>query len=93
MIEVKRPPGLKLGDRAKDKISGFTGVVVAITNWLNGCQRVTIQPEELKDGRPIENCTFDAEQVEIVAHAMPAEAEPVAKGGPSIAPVRSSDPR
>ena len=87
----ERPVGLKLGDKAKDKISGFTGIVVAITEGLNGCQRITISPEELHDGKPIDNHTFDAEQVEL-EKVIPAVAhEPT--GGPSIAPVRSKDPR
>lgn len=35
---------ITLGCKAKDKITGFTGIVIAMTSWLNGCQRVTIQP-------------------------------------------------
>lgn len=89
-MEVKRPEGLKLGDKARDKISGFTGVVVAMTEWLNGCLRITIQPQELKDGKPIENHTFDAEQIEIVEPIPPIVAKP--HGGPSISPTRASDP-
>lgn len=90
MFTAARPEGLKLGDKARDRISGFTGIVVAITEWLNGCRRITICPQELKDGKPVESHTFDAEQVELVQdNAMPA-AKP--HGGPSISPVRSKDP-
>lgn len=91
MVKVERPANLVLGCKAKDRISGFTGVVVAITEWLNGCQRVTIQPEELKDGKPIENHTFDAEQIEVVVEIKQPERQP--HGGPSISPTRSSDPK
>lgn len=31
---------VELGDIAKDEVSGFQGVVVAVTNWLNGCNRI-----------------------------------------------------
>lgn len=90
-MNTQRPTNLTLGCVAKDKISGFTGVVIAITEWLNGCQRITLQPQELKDGKPIDNFTFDAEQVEVVT---PIEApQPKKTGGPSITPMRSVDPR
>lgn len=90
-LSIERPAGLKLGDKARDKISGFSGIVVAITEWLNGCLRITIQPQELKDGKPIDNHTFDAEQVEVVEPVNVAPSKP--HGGPSIAPVRSADPK
>lgn len=57
---------IDLGDVARDMITGFTGVVIATTKWLHGCERMTLQPRELKDGRPIESCTFDAPQLELV---------------------------
>lgn len=59
-------PNVALGDIAKDTISGFQGVVVATTDWLNGCKRITIQPMELKDGKPIDSFTFDVEQIQVV---------------------------
>ena len=34
-----------LGDEVKDTITGFKGIVVARTEWLNGCARVTVQPQ------------------------------------------------
>lgn len=57
---------IKLGDIARDTVTGFEGVVVAITKWLHGCDRVCIQPQKLKDGKPIEGVTFDALQLELV---------------------------
>lgn len=78
---------VKLGDEAKDTITGLVGVVVAVTEWINGCVRITLQPRELKDGKPVENSTFDVEQIEVVkAHDVPKRAT----GGPHDAPTRSS---
>ena len=42
---------IHLGDRVKDKLTGFSGVVVAITEWLNGCTRMAVQPEKLVEGK------------------------------------------
>ena len=55
---------IKLGDRARDTITGFSGTVVAITTWLNGCDRYMIQPNTLKDGSTINPETFDVQQLE-----------------------------
>lgn len=83
---------IPIGSKAKDRISGFVGIVVAITYWLNGCVRITIAPQELREGKPIESQTFDQEQVQLVE--LPAIAAPTVQiGGPSIAPKRIADPR
>ena len=71
---------IKLGDLAKDKITGFTGVVICVSNFLNGCTRCAIQPKELEKGIPIEEHYFDIEQLVKVKESTKAEAKP--KGGP-----------
>lgn len=91
VTKFERDDTLKLGDKARDQISGFTGTVVAITEWLNGCRRITIQPSALHEGKPVEVSTFDAEQIAKVEEG-PA-LSPTRSGGPSIAPVRAADPR
>lgn len=57
----------ELGKRAKDKITGFEGVLVARCQFLTGCNRYCIQPTELKDGKPIESIYFDEDQIEILS--------------------------
>ena len=89
--EKSMRPTIRLGDVAKDSITGYSGVVVAITEWLNGCQRITIQTRELKDGKPVESVTFDAEQIEVVEPKAQPAVSP--SGGPSIAPTRAKDPK
>jgi hypothetical protein len=84
---------IKLGSTARDKISGFKGTVIAITDWLNGCRRVTVAPQELKDGKRIESDTFDVQQLELV-EATPAPVVPEKRpGGPTMHPTRNADPR
>lgn len=66
----------RLGDDVRDTITGYTGCVVSKTEWLNGCWRIGVQSRELKDGKPIDSCVFDVEQLELVrakAHAMPEQ--------------------
>jgi hypothetical protein len=82
---------MKLGDTIRDTISGFTGVLVARTEWLNGCVRLTIQPKTLHEGKRIDNDTFDIEQCELVEAAQPKTA--VATGGERENISRPADPR
>ena len=83
---------IALGDVAQDSITGFKGVVVAVTEWLSGCRRVTIQPQALHDGKPIESETFDETQVVVLRSKETPEGSH-RTGGPRPAPMRSRDPR
>jgi hypothetical protein len=58
---------IELGDVARDDITGFTGVVVAQTKWIHGCVRWSLQPQEMKDGKPIDPCSFDEPQLTLVS--------------------------
>lgn len=91
MSKFVRDDSLKLGDKAKDSISGFSGTITAITEWLNGCRRITISPGHLHEGKVIDSHTFDAEQVEKVEEG--PKLSPSRTGGPSIPPQRPADPR
>lgn len=78
---------MNLGDRVKDKLTGFSGVIVAMTRWINGCERAAIQPEKLtKEGNIALVETIDINQLELVK----AGVFPVAKpgGGPMPDAVR-----
>ncbi len=76
---------IKLGDRAKDTISGLSGIVVGITDWLFGCRRVGLQPEKLgKDGKVAETQWFDEAQVSVLQRGVVKGLTPVvATGGPN----------
>lgn len=55
-----------LGDKVRDSVSGFQGVVVAKTMYLNGCTRVGVQPRIGKDGKHPDSATFDEPQLELL---------------------------
>jgi hypothetical protein len=77
---------MKLGDIAKDTITGFEGVIVAWTTWINGCERLTLQPKKMRDGKPIDSMTFDIEQMALVKSIAPPPITPT--GGPHPEPMR-----
>src|SRR5512135_2498789 len=57
---------IQLGQKVRDKITGFQGIAVCKAIWQYGCIRIGIKPQELIDGKPMEVEFFDEPQVEIV---------------------------
>jgi hypothetical protein len=90
---------INLGDLAKDTVTGFEGICVARTEWLNGCVRVSLQPQKVgKDNKPAEIQAFDQEQLVVVkAGKVPSfestmvERPRARTGGPMPDPVRRRD--
>ncbi len=60
---------VELCDKVEDVVSGFTGVVIARTVWLNGCARIVVQPKVGKDGKMPETAVFDEPQLKIIKRA------------------------
>lgn len=84
---------IRLGDLVQDKITGFKGIVIAKTEWLNQCTRVFVQPQELnKDGEPIKPREFDLPDLTLLEED-PLEYErreggKPDNGGPTTEPTR-----
>jgi len=57
---------ITLGSKVKDRITGFTGIVISRHDYLNGCRRLSVEPQTLHDGKPIEAQCFDVEQLVLV---------------------------
>jgi hypothetical protein len=55
-----------LGDEAKDTVTGFSGVAVSRTEYLNGCTRVCLQPPIGKDGKLPTYEAFDEPQLRVL---------------------------
>ena len=86
--------GFALNDRVEDIITGFHGLVVGITLWLNGCKRLGIQSPNLnKDGIPRDVVWFDDSQCKLIRRG---SKKPLSvdeeTGGPRQDPTRSPDP-
>ena len=56
----------ELGDRVECKITGFTGIIIAKTSYLQGCDRISVKAEELHEGKPIPSQMFDDMEVDVI---------------------------
>lgn len=84
---------IELGDKAKDEVSGFTGIVTAIAKYLNKCTRVEISPTKTKDGVPLDSYWFDEEQVSLVKKTVFKSKKKVQTGGPNRSVALRSIPK
>ena len=87
---------VKLGDEVEDMVTGFTGIAVARSEYLNGCMRLGVQGP-LHDGLPTEWQWFDEGQLHIVTEGavqlplpLPCKETKALTGGPRPNPTRDS---
>lgn len=81
---------INLGDKVKEKITGFEGIVTAKTEWINGCVRLSVQSPKLKDGKPLEVQWFDEGDLELKSKKKAEKKRHT--GGDRNVPTRQSDP-
>jgi hypothetical protein len=56
----------QLGDRVRDPITGFTGIVVAVAQHITGCDRCAVSAPVDKDGKMGDVMWIDRPTLEIV---------------------------
>lgn len=54
------------GDILRDKVTGFTGVVMVCAAYATGCHHYGLLPQELREGRPAEWEWIDVSRLEQV---------------------------
>ncbi len=81
---------VELGDKVKDRINSFTGIVTGRAEYLYGCVHVLVAPVAIPaDGKHPDGVWLDEERVEVIergAMAKPGSAMERA-GGPLAGPV------
>lgn len=69
---------INLGDRVKDPITKFQGVVVCITYWIYGCIRIGVQQEKVdKDKKLPDISHFDYPQLKLIKKKIHDAIDPV----------------
>jgi len=70
-----------LGKLAKDKITGFEGVITSKHFYITGCAQYGLQPKIDKDGKVPDKNYFDESRVSIIeTHIIPEEVQGEVKG-------------
>ena len=56
----------QLGDRVKDKVTGFTGIIVSHAKHLAGCDRMYLEPAVGEDNKTPDGRWVDIDMLDIV---------------------------
>jgi hypothetical protein len=80
---------IELGNKAKDKITGFEGVLTARSQYITGCDQYAITAESEKKGQEPVICWFDEGRIEILAESIaPEDVQGEKNGGPQCHPFK-----
>jgi len=73
-----------LGDLVEDRVSGYKGVVVAVHKYLQGCDRMSVQPKVKTNGELPEAKAFDSLDLQVLKSAVVSYAKTAEEpGGPA----------
>lgn len=86
------PMTLDLGATVEDIASPFTGIVEAVSAYINGCYRVGVQAPTIEKGRPVETVWYPMGNLKLVK-ASPEKEDKVNPGGPVFMPARKAESR
>jgi hypothetical protein len=80
----------KLGAKAKDKITGFEGIITARIEHITGCDTYWLTPDQLdKEGKKREAADFDEGRLEIIGPGiLPEKVQGKEKGSTDVHPPR-----
>lgn len=70
-----------LGKKARDKITGFEGIIIGKTTYLYGCGCYGITPKAKEDGSILDTCWFDEGRVEIIGEGVTPDSVRVEQPG------------
>ena len=96
---MKMEKNIQLGDEVQDIISGFTGIAMAKTDYMWGCTRFAVQPQEIKENKLGDPIWFDEPQLIVITKQKVKNPKsqyigPMDRvlGGPQPNPKRDADP-
>lgn len=74
---------IKLGQKARDKVTGFEGILTGKAQYLYGCTQYCIVPPA-KDSKIEDSHWFDEGRIEVIGPGVqPADVQTEKPGGPN----------
>jgi hypothetical protein len=71
----------KFGKKAKDKITGFAGIITSKHTYMYGCTQYGLNPPVDKDGKTQDVHFFDEGRIEIIEDAIDPDSVKAEKNG------------
>lgn len=88
---------IELGNLVRDTVTGFEGYAVTHAEHLHGCDRINVQPTEVRDDGSLgENEWFDAPRLQVIGSGIKGQIEEEREqmektGGPRQSSKRKED--
>lgn len=76
MARKKQNKEIVLGNKVKDKVTGFTGITTSKVEYLNGCLQFGVKPNMSADGKMPDTHYIDIDQLEYVGEGVSIEQKP-----------------
>lgn len=57
---------VEMGDKVRDAITGFTGVVTGRCEYVSGCNQALVAPGVKEDGTFVESMWLDDDRLEVI---------------------------
>lgn len=73
----------ELGLEVKDRITGFSGILVGRIQYMFGCNQYGIAPKTLEEGKMRDTCYFDEGRIEVTGQGLNVKSVQVEKRGGS----------
>jgi hypothetical protein len=75
--------GINLGDKVKESVTGFSGTVTGIADYLTGCSQACVQPGTDEKGAWQEARWFDVDRLATIEARAVTHTVSTARGGPA----------
>ena len=73
IMKLNENPNANFGLEAKDKVTGFKGIITAVSLYMYGCAQYCITPPIGADGKTGNNEWFDDGRIEIIGPGINVE--------------------
>lgn len=82
---------IKFGTKARDRVTGFTGIVTGHCKYMYGCDQYDLKPQVDEKNNYQEGRWFDEGRIEVITENVisPEEVQVEKNGGPSKGPKRN----
>lgn len=85
-VQPQEPVQIVMGQKVRDELTGYTGIVTGRAEYLTGCERVLVQPTFCKDGDLVEGAWIDIDRVVPVRGAKLFVLSRRTSNGPGLVP-------
>ena len=68
---------IELGQKVRDRVTGFEGVATSKVEYLNGCVQYCVKPRVGEDNKMVDGEYVDVQQLEVIDDVLTIIANPI----------------